>query len=203
MNSSAILVFTWAFVALVVGLYVAFIVWRVRVDRRRKAAEAGEGLGASGHEPPRSGISPDRTGRVLAAAARIAATQAEPEPVPDPAAVPSEPDAPSVFAGGDPAHGLADLLAGLVLPLDLVPSPQETTRADAAEQWTFHSQAPLPEAVLAALSGELVRLGFAVQPIDAWQVEARRGTAVVRVATHPDDRPGAGGILADVWVQPS
>ena len=38
LDPDVIKVLTWVIVALVVGLYVAFVVWRVRVDKRKKLA---------------------------------------------------------------------------------------------------------------------------------------------------------------------
>src|SRR4051812_42018414 len=39
MSPQTVVVVTWVSAAVVVGLYVWFVVWRVRVDRRKKAAE--------------------------------------------------------------------------------------------------------------------------------------------------------------------
>jgi hypothetical protein len=82
---------------------------------------------------------------------------------------------------------VADLVAGIALPCDLVPLVDDDIDPHRA---VFAATGHSTTEVGAALSGELERLGFTVSPAGAGEVVAEREGAALRVQVH-EDGPGA------------
>jgi hypothetical protein len=179
MSSSTVLVVTWVMAGLVVGLYIWFVVWRVRVDRRKKAGDV------------------DTAARMTSAidrAARVAAEVADErrEPVATATAAPLT-TAPSIVTA-PPAATLASVLTGITLPNDLVPLSTLIERQGVGDRVAFWTKEAPAEIVGPAFADELERLGFTVTSLDAQTLAAHRGEDRLVVVIHPD---GPAATIAD------
>jgi hypothetical protein len=160
----AVLLATWAAVGVVVLLYILFIVWRVRVDRRKKA------------KPQDAAAATDeaRLARALDAAARLASqeggaaptaptTTAPAAPAPTISAPPSDPP---VLAPTRQPDTVAELLAGIRLPRDLAPLTTMANRPGAADRVAFWTDRAGAEVVGPEFVDELERIGCEVTQLD-------------------------------------
>ena len=164
-----LLVAIWASVGFVIALYILFIVWRVRVDRRKKAMV-------------RSHTDIDSTLSSVIA-------RAEASMLPDE----SSPSAPVAMAEARPAPEsatssaatVADALHGISLPNDLAPLTSMAPRGDVGDRVAFWTKVPA-EVVGPAFGDELERLGYTIKSIDAHTLAAQRGDARLVAIIHPD-----------------
>src|SRR4051812_21439269 len=164
MSTSTVLVVTWVLAGLVVGLYVWFVVWRVRVDRRKKAGEVDDAT---------------RMSSAIDKAARLSAElDAERPPViaPPTGAVAA---APAAVPGASEAT-VAGALAGISLPNDLAPLTTMTDRPGVGDRVAFWTDTAPADVVGRAFEHELERLGYAVSTTDAHSLSAQRDGLWVR-----------------------
>ena len=119
MDPKVVLVLTWIFAGLVVAAYIWFVVWRFRVERRKKAAQ---------------NVSDDAMSDAIARTVERLSS-ASPVATPSPASVSASSAAFAPPAAGAPvtavaavepppapiAATVATLLSGIALPNDLVP----------------------------------------------------------------------------------
>jgi hypothetical protein len=166
----AVLLATWAAVGVVVLLYILFIVWRVRVDRRKKA------------KPQDAAAATDeaRLARALDAAARLASQEGGAAPTAPtttaPAAAPAPtisappisapPSAPPVLAPTRQPDTVAQLLAGIRLPRDLAPLTTMANRPGAGDRVAFWTDRAGAEVVGPEFVDELERIGCEVTQLD-------------------------------------
>ncbi len=78
----------------------------------------------------------------------------------------------------------SSLLAGIRLPVDLVPLVSIAPRPDVDDQVAFWTKDVPAEAVGQAFAGELVRLGFTVAPLKEGAVRAERDGAALLCQVH-------------------
>lgn len=193
---------TWVFVIAVLAGYVWFVVWRVRVDRRKKAdaRETDDRLTAA---LARLGVPPAAPAATDDVAPEpVAAVSARPEPalvMPAPAAKPAPADATVVSS-----------LQGIKLPHELVPLTTMTARESAGDRIAFWTDAASAEAVGPEFAAELERLGYEVRPLDEHTLSAERDDIVLtamihRISQHeiagtmfPSVPPGA--VVVEVWL---
>jgi len=200
MSPTGVLVVTWMLAGLVGGLYVWFIVWRVRVDRRKKAADAADA---------------SRMSSAIEQAAKLATEFKDPRSPIDSAGVHGAVNT-SVTAR-DPvvaaaARTVAGALAGISLPYDLVPLTTLIDRPGAGDRVAFWTNTAPAEAVGDAITVELERLGYAVTPLDEQSLAALRDGQTVRAVIHPDGRAAVIGdrhafesvpehsVVVEVWL---
>lgn len=185
MDPTVVLIITWVTAGLVVAAYVWFVVWRYRVDRRKKAAEAASDeqmRGAISRLAPKA--------PAPSAATPVAATQ----PVSPPAsavapdvAPRTDVDGPRPVAAGE-AGTVAGALAGVQLPNDLAPLTTMAPRLGSGDRVAFWTDTAPFETVGPAFSGELERLGYDVQTLETGSLAAQRDDVRLLVVVHPDGR---------------
>jgi hypothetical protein len=174
MGSSGILVFTWVAVGLVVAGYIWFIVWRVRAEKRKKAAEA------KAEQPMKDAL---RSPLLDAPQAVV------PPPVESPAAgAASAASAASttVATEAKAQTTVIEALSGIHLPCDLVPLTTMATRPGVGDRIAFWTDAAPAETVGPEFAAELQRLGYEVETKDEARLHARREDTQVIVVVHPD-----------------
>ena len=157
-----VLLAMWALVVLLIAGYIWFMVWRLRMERRKKELRADE--------PTKTGL-----------AARLAEQGALP-PL-EPATLVAPPAAQATSARAS----IADLLAGIRLPEDLVPITMMEPRGDITERVAFASD-PGADAkrVGTAFADELQRLGYTVTASGADQLAATRADDNLLCQLHVD-----------------
>jgi hypothetical protein len=198
MDPSVVLILTWVVAGLVVGLYIWFVVWRYRVDRRKKAAALQED-DALTRALDRLTVTPPPTEDqvitpVVAAPppTRETSTSApSPEPMATPASSPASTPAPP------DAATVASTLSGIRLPNGLVPLTTMASRTNTGDRVAFWTNEAPVEVVGPAFSDELERLGFTVIPLDGRSLSAQRDGARLLVVVHPD------GPIATIGDQPA
>jgi hypothetical protein len=175
-----ILFLTYAFAALIVGLYIAWVIYRYRREQRNKAMESDPRL-------------PSTTG-LLTRDPILSSPPPPPPPTPTPGVAAAPPPTSSTGAGG--ARTVAEALSGVSMPHDLVPLTTIPPRPGVRDQVAFSSRAPV--AVIGPLfADELERLGYTVTPLEETAIAARRGDDNLMVYIHPQPPPGAPeGIVA-------
>ena|GEM_PF-3984033 len=187
MNPQTVLVVTWVLVGLVVAGYIWFVVWRFRVDRRKKAAaEAVESplrqqLATFGSAPAPS-AAPVAPVDPVAPAAPV-------DPAPAEAAAPAAPAAVAPAPAPPPGDGVATVaaaLSGITLPHDLVPLTTMAPRPNVGDRVAFWTGAAPAEVVGPAFADELERLGYTVTPVDLTTLAAVRDDTRLMVVLHPD-----------------
>jgi hypothetical protein len=181
MNPSVVLALTWIFAGLVVGAYIWFVVWRFRVERRKKAAQAntdGSMSDAIARTAQRLASAPAASG------APVASVRADAPNAPAPLAPHSE-------------VTVAGLLSGIALPYDLVPLTTIAARPAVGDRVAFWTDRAPAEIVGPAFAEELERLGFAMVSLDERTLSAQRDNERLIVMMHPDaDKTIVGGQLA-------
>jgi hypothetical protein len=177
-----ILFLTYAFAALIIGLYVAWFVHRYRREQRDKAMKS---------EP----LLPSTTGLLTRDPILSSPAPPPPPPSPGPGDVPAAPS-PTFSPGGTGARTVAEALSGVSMPHDLVPLTIIPPRPGVRDQVAFSSRAPV--AVIAPLfADELERLGYTLTTLEETAIAARRGDDILMVYIHLEPPPGAPeGIVA-------
>jgi hypothetical protein len=182
-----ILVATWAIVAVMVAAYLAFVVWRIRVHRRKSAPATAPAAGDDA-----------RLARALEAAARIAGT---PPVTPPETAAPLAPAAAPPVASGPVApveaeapaeatgvSSVAELLAGIKLPNDLAPLTTMAPRAAAGDRVAFWTDTVPMEIVGPSFIAALALIGCEVTQLAVDQFSLRRKGARAMAVFYPDGR---------------
>lgn len=194
----------YALIAVVVVLYAAFVSWRVRVHRGRRASASGPSTTRRQRGLPAEQPDTDaRLARALDAAARLtgqapAPTAGSRQPIHEPGSVPplqqssdrsDEPpgdtrDAPEGRAQGPST--VAELLAGIRLPSDLAPLTTMESRAGAGDRVAFWTARTPAEVAAPALVDSLLAIGCTVARLapSTYTIE-RHGSRAVAVV-HPD-----------------
>jgi len=209
MNSTTVLIGTWVLAAAVVGAYIWFVLWRVRADKRKKAAAlddtarmnaaiAATTARLASMEP--SADSPLIEPAVQAALAEERAEErAEPRVAAGPATAAAAAAAPTgaAFVGTAPPRSptVAGALAGINLPNDLTPLTMVADRPGVGDRVVFFTKTAPAETVGTAFGDELERLGYTVAPLDTQTVAATRGDQRLILVIHPD---GAAAKIGDV-----
>jgi hypothetical protein len=203
MNASRVQVLMYFVVAIVIGLYVLFVVWRLRVDRRKKAA------GAPKSTLPDSTLA-DREARVLGTAARLSPETPVTPMVTPPTPAPEGPAPPR--PSGPMVSTVAELLAGIRLPNDLAPVVDMAPRTGVLDRVAFATSSAPAETLGPAFTAELERLGFTVTPTAYDTLEIERGADLARVVIHPVGHRAAvegqigfpyvreGSVVVEVWI---
>jgi hypothetical protein len=168
-----VVVLIWLSVALVIGLYVLFVVLRLRAERRRKAMDQN------------ADSTPSST---IARAATIT-----PPVVPPTTATPTSPTAATTPAS---ATTVAEALAGIHLPNGLAPLTTMAERGGVGDRVAFWTDVPA-EVVGPAFGDELERLGYATTSLDQDTLAAQRGGTNLVAVIHPD------GPKATIGTQPA
>lgn len=199
MDPQVVLVLTWVVAGLVVAAYVWFMVWRVRVDRRKKQAKAIEDSamsdtiaktverlerlerGAAVTEPP-----PPLPTRRRPSSASTDTLSAAPTPASAPSAAPAATGATPAAHPGSAGATVADRLAGISLPHDLVPLTTMAARSATGDRVAFWTDRAPVEVVGPAFADELERLSYDITTLDAQSLAAKRGTDHLMVVIHPD-----------------
>jgi hypothetical protein len=201
MSGSTVEALTWVAVVFVVALYGLFVLWRVRVDRRKKAAKAA--LLADLPPPTR----PNQfVGRPLAQPGSVGpATGDTAEPA---AAAPDAPAAAAAAPAADPLPPpppptigrratVADVVQGITLPYDLAPLTTLVERPGVGDRVAFWTDRAPAEVVGAAVADEFERLGFAIEPVGSDTMRVTRDGQALMARLHAS--PG----LADVGGVPA
>jgi hypothetical protein len=188
MDPTVVLILTWVVAGVVVGLYIWFVVWRYRVDRRKKAIAAQQddaltrALDTLSASPPaddpviRPVITPSPAPPVVGGPTPTPLSSSDPAPAPAP--TPSEPASGTV----------ASTLSGIQLPNGLVPLTTMAPRTNTGDRVAFWTNEAPVEVVGPAFADELERLGFTVIPLDERSLSAQRDGARLLVVMHPDGR---------------
>jgi hypothetical protein len=188
----------WSLVALLIAGYIWFVVWRLRLDRRKKEAAAG---------------GPTPYARATPSAPRAPSAADLPStPTDEPLRVPRLSDlAPLPSESATPAS-VADLLQGIRLPHDLVPITMMAPRAEVGERVAFVTEGVDPAEVGTAFTEELERLGYEITPMGADRIAAARGDDRLVCQIHLDARyaevggkrafPAVpdGSVVVEVWL---
>jgi hypothetical protein len=190
MDPSAVLILTWVLAGAVVGLYIWFVVWRFRVDRRKKAADAQEqdtltrALDRLAASPP-----PPETQVTATPETPSAPAPAPPstEPAPTVPAAPAAPP-PVEVAAAPSSPTVATVLSGIQLPNGLVPLTTMAPRTGTGDRVAFWTDEAPVEVVGPAFADELERLGFTIIPLDERSMSAQRDSTRLVVVIHPDGR---------------
>jgi hypothetical protein len=199
MDPKVVLAVTWIFAGLVVAAYIWFVVWRFRVERRKKAAQATS-------DDAMSDVIA-RTAQRLSSAPPLGVPSASSVPAasaavaPTPAAAASAPAATAAEPPLEPvAATVAGLVSGIVLPHDLVPLTTIAPRSAAGDRVAFWTASTPAEVVGPAFASELERLGYTVIARDERSLSAQRDDDRLLVMIHPD---GATAIIGDQMAFPS
>jgi hypothetical protein len=175
MSSSGILLVTWVLVGVVVAAYIWFVVWRVRAERRKKAAQA------AADAPLKAALqSPD-----LDAPSKPQVASSPAAPPVAPASVPA-PAAAAAPVATQSRLTIVQALTGIQLPNDLVPLTTMAPRLGVGDRVAFWTDAAPAEVVGPAFAGELERLGYEVTPRDLVTLVAQRDDIRLTVVLHPD-----------------
>lgn len=181
MDPKAVLVVTWVLAGLVVAAYIWFVVWRYRVEQRKKAAQD---------------VTDAAMSDAIAKTAATAAAQASgPASASAPAAVPIVEQAPTTEPAPPAQEAtVASCLAGVALPHDLVPLTTIAARPAVGDRVAFWTDRAPAEIVGPAFAVELERLGYTVTALDERTLSAQRDATRLLVMIHPD---GARAIIGD------
>jgi hypothetical protein len=188
MDPKIVLLLTWVLAGLVVAAYIWFVVWRFRVERRKKAAEA---------------VSDAAMSEAIAKTAQQAAPANAPTARSSstaPSSPPPSVGAPTVSSGTVAPvvpvteATVAGHLAGIALPHDLVPLTTILTRPAVGDRVAFWTDRAPVEIVGPAFAEELERLGFTVTAIDERTLSVHRGDDRLLVMIHPD---GSKAVIGD------
>lgn len=197
-----IVFWTWLAFSLCVFAYRG-LRWATRGRRRLATSRVGVAPASTEHASTRRPAparpdAGDPAPRPASAPAPVRPTSPDPAPATasstgrSPAAAPSEPPSappaptppgPSGTAGAD-GGTLAELLAGIRMPCDLVPLPDAAARPGSRESVAFATTDHRAEEVGAALAAELERLGFRVHPLGGDELLATRGDGELKAAVH-------------------
>ena len=158
-----LVVLIWAMAGLVVALYILFVVWRLRVERGKKAMQQ------------------ESTSTLSSTIARAAASALPSE---SPAARIGVPAAPAPAFSASPAT-VAEALSGISLPSDLAPLVSMAERGGVGDRVAFWTTVP-GEVVGPAFGVELERLGYTVSSLDEHTLAAQRDGARLITIVHPD-----------------
>ncbi|MEY2422609.1 MAG: hypothetical protein QOI95_2676 [Acidimicrobiaceae bacterium] len=195
MDPKVVLVLTWILAALVVAAYIWFVVWRYRVEQRKKAAD-------------------DVTDTAMSDAIARTAQRMAPPPTSSPTAVGSAvvaPTPPPPFAAS-PEATVAGVLAGIALPHDLVPLTTIAPRPAVGDRVAFWTDRAPAEIVGPAFAAELERLGYKVIALDERTLSAQRESDRVLVMIHPEGNQATigdqlafssvpeGAVVIEVWL---
>ncbi len=215
MDADVIRAITFSAALVVLISYGVFVMWRVRVHRRRREAEEGRATNDS--------LSSDATLRPT----RPAPTVSDPppaaaEPVPHPPTRPApevnrdptppiEPAAPPPPASpGRPATVL-DAVQGIALPHDLVPHPDAAPRPAAVDRVALTGSMISEEDLIDGLTGALTDLDYEITWAEAEGL-ARKGPAELRVSVYTSPRTSLidgvpafplaveGAVVVDFWI---
>jgi hypothetical protein len=169
MDPKAVLVITWVLAALVVAAYIWFVVWRFRVEKRKKAAQDVTDTAMSD--------------AIARAAAPVVSSSAvlTPTPVVEPLRAAVE-------------TTVASCLSGIALPNDLVPLTTIAPRPAVGDRVAFWTDRAPADIVGPAFAAELERLGYTVESLDERTLSAQRDDVRVLVMIHPD---GARATIGD------
>jgi len=162
-----IVVLTYVIAALVVGLYIWWFVRRYRKERVDKALESEQQM-------------PSMTGLLRG---DPVVSLPPPSPLGTPTASPPPP--PPVSSSGGGARTVAEALAGIRMPHDLVPLTTIPHRPGVVDQVAFSSHAPV-DVIGPLFADELERLGYAMNPLDERSLAAMRGNDNLVVYIHPE-----------------
>jgi hypothetical protein len=180
MDPKVVLVLTYVTAGVVVAAYIWFVVWRIRVERRKKAAQA-------------------ETDSAMSSAIARAAEQTkippriEPATVPDrAAAVATTPVAPVETSATELTIAVA--LTGISLPNDLAPLTTMIARPGVGDRVAFWTNTAPAEIVGPAFADELERLGYTVTPLDDRSLDVQRGGERLVVMIHPN---GPAALIGD------
>lgn len=186
MDPKIVLVITWVLAGLVVAAYIWFVVWRFRVEKRKKEAQDVSDAAMS-----------DAIAKTATAAAAAAAPQrttaSTASPSTPPVATPTplvEPTQPAAMVDAT----VASCLSGISLPNDLVPLTTILARPAVGDRVAFWTDRAPAEIVGPAFAAELERLGYAVQSLDERTLSAQRESVRLLVMIHPD---GARAVIGD------
>lgn len=160
-------VLVWVMVAVVIGLYVLFVVWRVRVDRRKKA------------------MLTDSDSAQSSAIARAASAVLPTDPPARASGVVDPLPPQSGAATTSAASTVADALRGIKLPSDLAPLTTMAPRGGVGDRVAFWTTVPA-EIVGPAFGDELERLGYTVSSLDEHTLAAQRDDTRLIAIIHPD-----------------
>jgi hypothetical protein len=174
MDPSVVLALTWIFAGVVVAAYIWFVVWRFRIERRKKQAQAiTEGTMSDAIA---------RTAQRLSAAPAPSAAVAS-APMTTPAAA----VAAAIGQTAEPAVAtVAGLLSGIALPHELVPLTTLTPRPAVGDRVAFWTDRAPADVVGPAFASELERLGYTVLAVDERSLSAQRDGDRLLVVIHPD-----------------
>jgi len=192
MSGSTVQALTWVAVAFVLALYGLFVLWRVRVDRRKKAEKAA--LLADLPPPTRPNqfvgrplAQPGSAAPAPTPAAGDAPSPDEPTPAPASASTPAAeaptmppPPAPSI----DRRATVADIVQGITLPYDLAPLTTMVPRPDVGDRVAFWTDRAPAEVVGSAVADEFERLGFASEPVASDTLRLTRGNQSLMARLH-------------------
>jgi hypothetical protein len=176
--------------ALVIGGYLLWVLWRLKAERRKKAAEADSVPSLLEPAPPVEHVVPK-------AAPGFTAADVPATPPPAPPTV---------------RLSVAGALSGIKMPCDLVPLTTLVPRPDVGDRVAFWTSGFPAEIVGTRFADELDRLGYALEPIGDNTLRARRGDEELHASIHasmalanvggrpafpsvPDD-----GVVVEVWV---
>src|ERR1700694_2031213 len=190
MDPKLVLLLTWIVAGLVVAAYIWFVVWRYRVERRKKEAQAltdgamSEAIAKTAQRLSSAAAAPSAPDVAPSPSDSFAVTTALPAREPDPVAARSE-------------ATVASLVSGIVLPNDLVPLTTMGPRSAVGDRVAFWSDRAPAEIVGPAFAAELERLGYTMIPLDERTLSAQRDDDRLLVVIHPEgDRAVVGGQLA-------
>jgi hypothetical protein len=207
MDPKVVLVVTWVTAGLVIALYIWFVIWRFRVERRKKAAQAETDSAMSG-AIARAAARAAQAEQVQAERAQPTQAQLHPEsretprpglaPTPEPVAAPAPiPEPEPVIAPSSTAattSTVATLLSGIVLPNDLVPLTTIAPRLGVGDRVAFWTDTVPAEIVGPAFADELERLGYSSKPMDDHTLAVQRGEDRLVVMIHA---AGRGAMIGD------
>jgi len=192
MDPQVVVVLTWVVAGLVVAAYIWFIVWRYRVEQRKKAADAVEEAKMS-----------DTIARTAQRMDEAVSTSAPPLPKRTPATtLPSASSGPAdplptsaPVSRPEPMRSepstsreatVADRVSGIRLPHDLAPLTTMAPRLAAGDRVAFWTDRAPVEVVGPAFADELERLGYTVASLDPQSLAATRNDDHLMVVIHPD-----------------
>jgi len=220
MDPQVVLILTYVIAGAIVAGYIWFMIWRIRVDRLKKAETE---LAAQDEKP----LSPLRQMLAEQAAAEeqgggaVTGSASTAIPVPPAGAAVGQP-MPPVMPPVTPLPPTAattttviEALTGIKLPNDLAPLTTLADRTGVADRIAFWTNDAPADTVTADFTAELDRLGYTVADFDSSTKAAHRDGVTLLMAIYGDAESAKSGdarmfpsvpegaVVVDVWIPSS
>jgi hypothetical protein len=226
-DAQVVLILTYVVAGALVAGYIWFMIWRVRVDRRKKGVDESPKESNKPLSPLRQMLADqaaaDEAAGIAPAAAAIPVPPAGAPvvpPVPTQPTMSAQPPAPAQPATPQPmgtqppaTATIIDALTGIKLPNDLSPLTTLAERFGAIDRIAFWTNTTGADTVTSDFTGELERLGYKMADFDSSTKAAHRDGVMLLMAIYAEAHAATndlgtrlfpsvpeGAVVVDVWI---